>query len=384
MPFADDLASRVFERLAAIDFPNIVELGPAEKRGVDEHSNSDDSDHSIKLPRISNIIGIYVYNRSPRRPLFLNLFKQDYLKRIKERPGDYCQFHEWLLFYIQKVEGYIQAIHENPEGYFEEVDGFEWEKNKGKNGSYKLSKDKTEIQNDDDLFKIVKTDYPESRRSHYEYSSIFPVRFPKYPSDLYNSIVTTEYFLGYNCFSWEDMETTKRHYTFRQFWKHLQKVNQSGKEIKDFQALKELEEYIFYLFCKVRALRLHCSSGTSKEPMTDDTLTQTIQQCRDTIKSIREILVYYRLESPPLTGDEQLVEGLFRNANSGNQKTKAPSVDVSWKDDPTANPDLNQGDGKEGNREEDSQVITPRITPPAKPRRQKMMARDQLKNSPGS
>ena len=39
MPFADDLASRVFERLAAIDFPNIVELGTNEKHGP---PNTDD------------------------------------------------------------------------------------------------------------------------------------------------------------------------------------------------------------------------------------------------------------------------------------------------------------------------------------------------------
>lgn len=371
MPFADDLASRVFERLAAIDFPNIVELGP--KHG---YQNTDDSLPDAKKPRTDDRFGIYVYRRPFMRPLFLRIRKQEYLSRNRKESGVFLPFHEWLLSYIRDVEGYIEAISDNPEKYLNEMSEFQWKDNEEKQGCYKLFTGGKEIRNDDDLFEITKTTSSlHPNVSRYEYISVFTDESPSY---WYASIVTTQYFLLEKCFLYIDDKKERSYHIFRDFWRHLQNENKEGVETNDYEALRDLEEYIFYLFCKVRALRLHCSSSTSKEKMNDDTLKKTTEQCQETIKSIHKILVNYNLEKPPLRGNKSLVDCLYENVNSDALARRKQLVKGALMDDSTADPEWVQGVGEEGGDQKDSEVRTP----PRTPRLQETIAGDQLRGTP--
>ena len=359
MPFADDLASRVFERLAAIDFPNIVELGP---NGKHERDNTDASGRGAKVPRTADSFGIYVYRRPSMRPLFLRIPKQEYLSHSQKDSGAYLPFHQWLLSYIRDVEGYIEAISDYPQKYLDEISEFRWENVEGKPGCYKLFTGEKEIRNDDDLFEITKTTSSlHPNVSRYQYISVFTDESPSY---WYASIVTTQYFLLEKCFLYIDENKKRSYHIFKDFWRHLHGANKEGVKTNDYEALRDLEKYIFFLFCKVRALRLHCSSSTSKEKMNGDTLRKTIEQCQETIKSIREILVNYELEKPPLTGKEPLVESLFKHVNSDVGRWRRKQlVKGALMDDSTADPEWVQDVGEEGGDQKDSEVVTPRIPP---------------------
>jgi hypothetical protein len=377
MPFADNLASRVFERLAAIDFSNTVELGPKH-----EGEYNDVQEDTKRSKRFHCNFGVYVVTSNPIKPVFVQMRHEGY-KTLQKSGENIVPFHDWLISYIRDVTTYIDFIKHARKLYFDEKDKiFSWKKN-GESEWYELRckfEDRVPklIQSDEGLYLREPIHSDPSANPNYMYTFLFAQLPEKFPSKTVSCMVSSDYLLRSQNYILESeynpLTRRGRQTDWKDFWKTLK---QSQQQTENAALFCGLEPNMFFLFHKVQALRLHCASVSKKTPMEEESLEDTLESCMEQIRIINTELEENKLKDLPLEDGVDLVSGFFKEHNCPRaDKPPAPTRSDNHSPNPYRPSTPTGSDNHSSNTDRP-------LTPTRPPTRRKQMARDGSGNKGG-